>query len=99
MNSRVFRIVLSFGKPHPILLSFIKGRLYLISLLSNISLGFSEDATLLYFHDLCLVILTTSFFNPNTTNKAHRVLDLFFNRLNTTTKIYGVYLLNFATFC
>jgi len=46
MDSRVFRIATTFGKPHPVLLDFSKGGLYLISLLSNICLGFSKDTKL-----------------------------------------------------
>ena len=42
MDHRVFRIVTTFEKPHPVLLGFPENRLYLISLFSNIYLGFSE---------------------------------------------------------
>jgi len=58
MNSKIFRIVSLFRKPYPVLLGFPEGKLYLISLLSNIYLDFPKDITLLYLCSLCLVVLT-----------------------------------------
>ena len=48
MDYRVFRIATTFGKSYSVFLGFLKDRLYL---------GFPEDATLLYFYGLYLVIL------------------------------------------
>ena len=43
MDSRVFRIATTFRKPHPDLLGFPKGGLYLMSLFPNTYLGFPKD--------------------------------------------------------
>jgi len=48
MDYRVFRIATTFERSYSVFLGFLKGRLYL---------GFPEDATLLYFYGLHLVIL------------------------------------------
>ena len=43
MDSKVFKIIVTFEKPHPVLLSFSENGLYLISKLCNTYLGFSKD--------------------------------------------------------
>ena len=43
MNSRIFKVVAIFEKPHSILLDLLKDRLYLISIFYNTYLGFPED--------------------------------------------------------
>jgi len=57
MNSKVFRIATIFKKPHPDLLDFSEGKLYLISLFLNTHLSFPKDTTLQKSYKLCLVIL------------------------------------------
>jgi len=58
IDSRIFKIATTFRKPHPVLLGFPEGELYLISISSNTYLGFPEDVTLLKPHRLHLVALT-----------------------------------------